>query len=162
MKKNSKTIIYIELIVNKLHENIDNTLLILYNQYKNRIDIVKEYGKIPEIECYPGQINQVIMNILNNAIQAIEDKGKVKIVTRLIDEKKLAIEVSDNGIGIPKNEIQQIFDPFFTTKDIGKGTGLGLSISYGIIKDHNGEILVESSEGKGSTFTIVLPIKQEY
>ena len=143
-----------------VHESIDNTLLILYNQFKNRIEINKEFGQIPEIECFPSQINQVIMNILNNAVQAIEDKGKIIIKTSLTNDHQVAIEIMDTGKGIPHEQFNHIFDPFFTTKDVGKGTGLGLSISYGIVKDHNGEIIVESELGKGTSFKIVLPVKQ--
>jgi len=143
-----------------IHENIDNTLLILYNQFKNRIEIVKEFEQIPEIECFPSQINQVIMNILNNAIQAIENKGKITISTRNAENEFVSIEVKDTGKGITKDKLKNIFDPFFTTKDVGKGTGLGLSISYGIVKDHKGEIIVRSELGKGSDFKILLPVKQ--
>jgi len=144
-----------------VHESIDNTLLILYNQFKNRIEIEKDFGKIPQIECFPGQINQVVMNILNNAIQSIEDKGKITITTGLVAAKKVSIEIKDTGKGIPKEKLQNIFDPFFTTKPVGKGTGLGLSISYGIIKDHNGDITVNSIERKYTAFKILLPIKQK-
>jgi two-component system NtrC family sensor kinase len=144
-----------------VNENIDNTLLILYNQYKNRIEIIKEYEKLPLIVCYPGQINQVIMNILTNAIQAIKEKGFITINTKMIDNENVAISIKDTGTGIAKNNLKHIFDPFFTTKDIGKGTGLGLSISYNIIKEHKGTITVNSEEGKGSCFTVIIPIKQE-
>jgi len=143
-----------------LRENIDNTLLILYNQYKNRIEIIKKYGKIPLIECYPGQINQVVMNVLTNAIHSIKDNGTITISTCQSNKNEIEVSIKDTGVGIPIQFINQIFDPFFTTKEVGKGTGIGLSISYNIIKDHKGEITVKSEEGKGSCFTIVLPAKQ--
>ena len=143
-----------------IHDSIENTLLILYNQYKNRIEILKEFGILPLVECYPSQINQVIMNVLNNAIQAIENKGKIEIRTAKLDNANVLIEIKDSGEGIPKDKLKYIFDPFYTTKQVGQGTGLGLSISYGIIKDHNGEIIVESELGQGANFKIILPILQ--
>ncbi len=142
-----------------LHENIDNTLLILHHQYKERIKIVKEYDEIPNIVCYPGRINQVLMNILTNAIHAIENEGIIKISTSLLRDDKVKINIEDTGMGIPPENLKQIFLPFFTTKKVGAGTGLGLSISYNIIKEHKGEILVDSKEGEGSCFRIILPIK---
>lgn len=148
-----------ELAHYNVNENIDNTLIILYNQYKNRIQILKEYNKIPEIICYAGQINQVLMNILINAIQAIKDEGEILITTDTIKDEKVLIEIKDNGQGIPEEKLKRIFDPFFTTKKVGEGTGLGLSISYGIIKEHGGEIEVESILGNGTIFKIILPIK---
>ena len=142
-----------------LHENIDITLLILNNQLKDRIEIVKNYDKIPRIVCYPGQINQVLMNILSNAIQAIEGKGKIIIATSG-DNDMIRISIKDTGKGISENFKDQVFDPFFTTKKVGQGTGLGLSISYNIVKEHNGGIFMESNEGEGSTFIIELPVRQ--
>lgn len=145
----------------RLSEIIDSNLVLLRNQYKDRIDIKKSYDKnLPYIQCYPGQLSQVIMNILNNAIQAIESKGTISIKTRLSGEIA-EILISDTGKGIPKDKLDNIFDPFYTTKEVGKGTGLGLSISYGIIQDHNGKIHVESELGKGSSFRISLPVRQK-
>lgn len=141
-----------------IHENLENTLLILYNQYKNNIQLTKNYGQIPTIKCYPGQINQVLMNLLINAIQAIEKKGKITITTGIETTENVFVEINDTGKGIPKNKISSIFDPFFTTKKVGEGTGLGLSISYNIIKKHYGNITVKSDPGKGSTFKIILPV----
>ncbi len=143
-----------------LHVSIENSLLILYNKFKNRIKILREFGEIPKVECFPSQINQVIMNVLSNAIQAINHKGEITIKTSLEKNSRVIIVIADTGSGIPKEQLKQIFDPFFTTKDVGKGTGLGLSISYGIIKDHNGEIVVDSEPGKGTSFKINLPVKQ--
>ncbi len=142
-------------------ENIDNTLLILYNQYKNHIKVKKNYNDVPSITCYPGQINQVIMNILTNAIHAIKEKGAITISTENVDEQSIAIIIEDDGEGISNEELSHIFDPFYTTKAVGKGTGLGLSISYNIIKEHKGEIQVKSTKEKGSCFKIVLPITQQ-
>lgn len=149
-----------EVSVYNVHENLDNTLLILFNQYKNRIEITKEYHKIPNINCYPGQINQVFMNVLMNAIQSIEDEGTILIKTLSLNEQQIAIEIHDSGSGISPENLKNIFDPFFTTKKVGKGTGLGLSISYNIIKKHHGEISVKSKLGQGTCFTITLPITQ--
>jgi two-component system, NtrC family, sensor kinase len=143
-----------------LNEGIQSTLTLLHSTYKDRIDIVKDLGNIPEVECFPGQINQVFMNILSNAIQAITDKGQIFISTATMPENKVCITIKDTGGGIPEKIQSKIFDPFFTTKDVGKGTGLGLSISYGIIQKHNGTIEVLSEPEVGSTFIITLPINQ--
>lgn len=143
-----------------LHEGLDSTLLLLNNELKNRIDIVKEYGDIPKIECHPGQINQVFMNILINAIQAIDGDGKIWISTRKLNDQ-VEIIIKDNGKGIPEKIKSKIFDPFFTTKPVGKGTGLGLNICYNIIKNHNGKITVESKENEGTFFKIILPVKKQ-
>ncbi|NJO93046.1 MAG: GHKL domain-containing protein [Chloroflexia bacterium] len=144
-----------------VNENIDNTLLILYHQYKNRIEIIKEYEQLPLVVCYPGQINQVIMNILTNAIQAIHEKGFITITTKAIANDSVSVSIEDTGTGINEKDINHIFDPFYTTKEVGKGTGLGLSISYSIIKEHKGTIKVKSKVGKGSCFTVIIPIKRE-
>jgi len=143
-----------------LIESIDSTLVILRNKYKNRIEIIKNYASdIPKIECYPGKLNQVFMNLLANAIQAIEDEGKIYITTQLHQEHHVRISIRDTGKGIPEQVKNRIFEPFFTTKEVGEGTGLGLSISHGIIEKHKGKISVESEEGEGTEFTIILPLK---
>jgi signal transduction histidine kinase len=142
-----------------IHEGLDSTLIILRNKYKNRIEIKKLYGDIPEIECYPGQLNQVFMNILANAIDAIDDKGAITISTSK-SNGSIRISIKDTGKGIPENIRSKIFEPFFTTKEVGQGTGLGLSICHGIIERHSGSSEVRSVVGKGSEFVIVLPIKQ--
>jgi signal transduction histidine kinase len=142
-----------------IHEGLDSTLILLRNKYKNRIEIIKEYADLPPIECYPGQLNQVFMNILSNAIDAIEDKGNITITTSSANGF-IRISIKDSGKGIPEPLRAKIFDPFFTIKEVGKGTGLGLSISHGIIEKHKGSIRVKSVIGKGSEFIISLPAKQ--
>jgi signal transduction histidine kinase len=145
-----------------LHEGIDSTLSLLQYKYKDKINVIKEYGDIPDIDCDPGKINQVFMNIISNAIDAFPDHGKndeIRIKTKKVEDT-IQISIEDNGLGISHENVKKIFDPFFTTKDVGKGTGLGLSISSSIISDHHGTIDVKSEPGKGSIFTITLPITQ--
>ena len=139
-----------------IHEGIDSSLLLLHNQIKNRIKIRKDYSEFEDIECYPGKLNQVIMNILTNSIQAIEDQGEIFIQT-ISSDIGIKIIIKDDGRGMSSEVKKHIFEPFFTTKDVGKGTGLGLSISYGIIEQHNGNIDVISEPGKGTEFIISLP-----
>jgi signal transduction histidine kinase len=143
-----------------LHSSIEMSLNLLRNQYKNRIEIHKEYGDIPTIKGYSGKLNQVFMNLLSNAFHAVRDSGDVWIRTRFKDGM-VEIEIEDNGVGIPKEHLTRIFEPFFTTKPVGQGTGLGLSISYGIIEQHHGKIQVTSALQKGSAFTVQLPVSQE-
>ncbi|MBI5010879.1 MAG: GHKL domain-containing protein [Bacteroidia bacterium] len=143
-----------------IHEGIDSTLILLRNKYKNRIEIIKNYGVLPQVECYPGQLNQVFMNILSNAIDAIDDIGNIMIST-YNNDKNIRISIKDSGHGIPESLKDKIFDPFFTTKGVGKGTGLGLSISQGIIEKHNGTIEVQSKSGEGTEFIITIPVNQE-
>jgi len=145
-----------------LHEGLDATLVLLRTKTKNAIEIIKEYDPyLPIINCNPGQLNQVFMNILTNAIEAIEMKpggGANEIRIKTINHTdKIEIRIKDSGTGIPKEIKEKIFDPFFTTKEVGKGTGLGLSISFGIIKKHNGQIAVQSEDGKGTEFIITIP-----
>lgn len=141
-----------------LEEGIDNTLVILNNQLKNRIEVIKEYGKIPEIICFPGQLNQVFMNIIHNGAQAIKEKGTIKVKTEKTDGH-VKVSISDNGSGMAEEVRSHIFEPFFTTKPVGKGTGLGLSIAFGIIEKHKGTIEVKSEIGKGTEFIITLPLQ---
>jgi signal transduction histidine kinase len=141
-----------------IHDSIDSTLTLLKNKTKNRIEIIKQYGNLPNIDCLQSKLNQVFMNILSNSIHAIKDKGEITIKTGF-SKKMISISIKDSGIGIPKEIANKIFEPFFTTKDIGKGTGLGLSITYGIIQKHNGNIKCNSSK-KGTEFIITLPINQ--
>lgn len=143
-----------------LHASLEISLNLLRNQYKNRIEIHKEYGDIPRIQGYPGKLNQVFMNLLSNAFQAVKDKGDVWLRTRT-GSGMVEVEISDNGSGIAQENIKRIFEPFYTTKPVGQGTGLGLSISYGIVEQHRGKIQVVSALEKGSTFTVLLPIFQE-
>ncbi|UII34581.1 ATP-binding protein [Fulvivirga ulvae] len=140
-----------------INEGIEATLVILKSGLENRIEVVRDFGDLPEIECYPGQINQVFMNILSNAIQAIDGPGMIRISTST-EDNHVVVKIEDSGKGISQEHLNKIFDPFFTTKDVGQGTGLGLSISYGIIARHHGKILVKSHYGEGTTFTIRLPV----
>ncbi|MHC5726253.1 MAG: GAF domain-containing sensor histidine kinase, partial [Nostoc sp.] len=177
-----------------VHEGIDNTLMILQHRIKEKsnfleIEVIKEYGKLPEVICYPGQLNQVFMNILSNAIDALEDSfvisdpslvndkeqitkdidvseashrvGQIHIFTELTDSNTAIIRIADNGSGMTKAVQQKIFDPFFTTKSVGSGTGLGLSISYQIIVDkHKGSLTCDSTLGKGTELVIEIPMQQ--
>jgi len=138
-----------------LNKGIESTLNIVWNELKYKAKVIKHLGKIPLVKCYPQRINQVFMNILVNAAQAIEDKGEIRITTRA-DNGHVDIKISDTGKGIPPEALPKIFDPFFTTKEVGKGTGLGLSMAYNIIQKHKGTIEVQSEVGKGTTFIIRL------
>ncbi len=156
-----------------IHQGIDTTLMILSHRLKPnkvfpKIEVVKEYGDLPEVECYPGQLNQVFMNLLSNAIDAIEEEIKVskssipqiRINTALTNNDSIKISIKDNGNGMSKEVRRKLFDAFFTTKSEGKGTGLGLSISYQIITEiHGGSLECFSSEGEGTEFVIHIPIK---
>jgi signal transduction histidine kinase len=145
-----------------LHAGIDSTLNIVANEVKYKADVIKEYGDIPDIECQPSHINQVIMNIVVNGAQAMRADQRGVITIRTGSEgSKVWIEIGDTGSGMPKEVMSRIFDPFFTTKPIGTGTGLGLSLSYGIIQKHNGQIEVSSEVGRGTTFRITLPVAHE-
>ena len=146
-----------------VHESIDDMILLIQRRFSMRdIILVKEYASdIPRIEAVPDQFKQVILNVLQNAEEAItEDGGSVTIATSS-EQGKIRIDIQDTGTGISNRVMKNIFDPFFTTKPSVKGTGLGLSVTYGIIKKHQGEILVDSLPGYGTTFTIFLPVKQE-
>lgn len=141
-----------------INKNIESTLLMLQHQLKNRVEVIKDFGNMPEIMCYPGKLNQALLNILSNASQAIEGRGKIFIKT-LYDGEIVTISIKDTGKGMTEAVKQHIFEPFFTTKEIGEGTGLGLSITYGIIEAHDGNIEVYSEPGKGSEFVITLPAR---
>ncbi|MCC5637523.1 AAA family ATPase [Nostoc sp. CHAB 5844] len=166
-----------------IHEGIDNTLMILQHRLKEKsdspeIEVIKEYAQIPEVSCYAGQLNQVFMNILSNAIDALDEstvnsqqstvnnfelftRPQIRICTELVDSNTLQIRIADNGSGITKAVRQKIFDPFFTTKAVGSGTGLGLSISYQVVVDkHKGQLTCDSTPGIGTEFVIEIPIKQ--
>ena len=149
-----------KIITADIHKVIDMALNLLRNRYKRRIKIIRDYCENGEVEVMLGKIEEVFLNILSNSIEAIPDKGEIKITTQR-DKKNLIVEISDNGIGMSDDIKEKIFDPFFTTKDVGEGTGLGLSISYKIIKSHGGEIEVESNSGKGTTFKVILPLKRD-
>ena len=141
------------------HE-IDTTLNILHNKIKNKAEVHKEYMEnVPRIEAFGGQLNQVFMNIIDNAVGAIKDHGDIWIrINTDKEHKNLIIEIEDNGIGMDEETTRKVFNPFFTTKPVGQGTGLGLSITYKIIKNHQGDINVESRQGMGTKFIITLPI----
>ena len=143
-----------------VQEGLDSTLLIAHNLLKNKVKIEKEFEKIPNITCSPSQINQVFLNLISNAAQAIPEgrQGVLTLRTFAKDENFVCIEIQDNGSGIPAKVLPKIFDPFFTTKAIGKGTGMGLSISYKIITEHGGSISVDTEEDIGTVFSIELPI----
>jgi two-component system NtrC family sensor kinase len=141
-----------------VNEGVQATLLIARAQLRN-VDIVKRLGDIPSITCSPSQVNQVLLNLVANAAQALDKpNGRITVSTRALDAGAIAIEVEDSGRGIAPEVLPKIFDPFFTTKEVGKGTGLGLSIAYKIVEQHGGRIDVRSEPGVGSTFTVTLPI----
>ncbi|MCK5327065.1 MAG: response regulator, partial [Candidatus Latescibacteria bacterium] len=143
-----------------IHKGIENTLTLLITRYKERVAVHREYGDIPKVVGCAGPLNQVFMNLLANAGDAIElgKKGNVWIRTRMDGTDHVLISIRDDGKGIPKEDLDKIFDPFFTTKKVGEGTGLGLSITYGLVEKHGGRIWTESEEGKGSTFFVRLPV----
>jgi len=143
-----------------LHRGLDSTLNIVSNEIKYKAEVVKEYSKLPEVECLASQINQVFMNLLVNAAHAIEDRGVITIRSGH-ENSKVWVSISDTGKGIEPEHLKKLFDPFFTTKPVGTGTGLGLSLSYGIIQKHGGQIEVDSALDKGTTFTVYLPVKQD-
>lgn len=140
-----------------LHKCLDSTLNVVANELKYKAEVVKEYGDIPEVECIPNQLNQVFMNLLVNAAQAIAEHGQITLSTRR-EVEGVEVSVSDTGAGIPPEILNRVFDPFFTTKPVGSGTGLGLSITYSIIAKHGGRVGVQSTVGSGTTFRIWLPI----
>ena len=140
-----------------IHEGIEDTLTLIRHEIKHNITVKKNYGKIPSIACYPGKLNQVFLNILVNAKQAIENTGEIEINT-FTKQKKVYIEIKDNGKGITQKNLKKVFDPGFTTKGVGVGTGLGLSICYQIIQDHRGDLKAKSTQGEGTTFTIIIPM----
>ncbi|MFY7806256.1 MAG: ATP-binding protein [Limnoraphis robusta] len=146
-----------------LHEGLESTLLLLNHRLTSQVEVVRKYGNIPDVACHPAQINQVFMNILSNAIDALLEREdqlhkKILIVTESQYDQVL-IRISDNGGGIPPEILGKLFNPFFTTKPVGKGTGLGLAISYKIIEKHQGKIQVHSSAGEGTEFVITLPLQ---
>jgi len=148
-----------------IHKNLEVTLVIINNQLKHRIEVVKNYAcDLPKIECFPGKINQVFMNLLINAIQAIPDKGTITIGTTQAQKAGkvyVKISIQDTGEGMDAETQKHIFEPFFTTKEVGEGTGLGLSIIHGIVEEHHGDISVESVLEEGTIFTVWLPVKHQ-
>jgi signal transduction histidine kinase len=161
-----------------IHDGIDSTLMILQHRLKAKhdcpeIQVIKEYGQLPLVECYAGQLNQVFMNILSNALDALEERdgrrsieeirehpSHVRICTEILNSERVMIRISDNGPGIPETVGNRLFDPFFTTKPVGKGTGMGLSISYQIVTErHRGALYCNSVLGSGAEFAIEIPLK---
>jgi signal transduction histidine kinase len=140
----------------QLSDLIEATLVVLGSELSKGVEVRRDYASLPEVPCYPGQLNQVFMNVLANAIQAMDHRGTLDIATSDADTH-IEISIRDSGPGIPPAVLSRIFDPFYTTKEVGKGTGLGLSISYGIIEKHRGRIWAESKEGEGACFRIALP-----
>jgi two-component system, NtrC family, sensor kinase len=145
-----------------LHKGLDSTLNIVSNEIKYVAEVTRRYGDIPVVECLVSQLNQVFMNMLVNAAHACgQVRGQIVIVTGRADDGHVFVEISDTGCGVSPENLTRIFDPFFTTKPVGKGTGLGLSLSYGIVRKHGGHIGVTSTVGVGTTFRIVLPVRQK-
>ena len=146
-----------------IHESIDDMILLTQKRFSMRdIRLIKDYAAdMPNIEVVPDQIKQVFLNILQNAEEAIPEGGGEITISTSAKNGNAQIQIKDTGAGIPTQVMKNIFDPFFTTKPSVKGTGLGLSVTYGIIKKHKGEILVDSLPGRGTTFTILLPVKRE-
>ena len=140
---------------------LESTINIIWNELKYKVKLKKEYGDIPQIVCNVSQLNQVFMNLLINSAQAIDNKGEITVKT-WFDNGIILVSISDTGKGIAADMINRIFDPFFTTKKVGEGTGLGLSIVYDIVKKHKGEIEVESEVGKGTIFTVKIPVEDKY
>ncbi|CBN56973.1 sensor histidine kinase [Kamptonema sp. PCC 6506] len=151
-----------EMKITDIREGIDSTLVILNYRLKHGIKIIKEYGELPPLNCYPAQLNQVFMNIISNGIDALEELGNsaptIWINAEVFESNCVKVKIRDNGPGMPPEIQENIFDPFFTTKSIGKGTGLGLAISHQIITKHQGTIEVDSQPGEGTEFVITLPI----
>jgi len=143
-----------------LQQGIDSTLNIVASELKYKADVIKHYAPLPEIECLASQLNQVVMNLVINAAQAMGPERGTITISNGVEGEHVWLEVTDNGCGIAPDTVQKIFDPFFTTKPVGEGTGLGLSLSYGIVKKHRGDISVSSELGKGTKFRVVLPIRQ--
>ena len=141
-----------------INKGLESTLNVVYNELKYKATVTREFGDIPMVEGFPQKLNQVFMNILVNAAQAITEKGEIRIETKKEGDNVL-VAISDTGCGIREEDLPRIFDPFFTTKEIGKGTGLGMNIAYNIIEEHRGKISVQSTVGKGTTFFVSLPGK---
>jgi len=148
-----------------LNEGLDSTLIISNNLIGNNIQVVKEFGNLPLVECYPGKLNQVFMNMISNAVHAINKQhpngGGILKISTSHNDKSVFVKIEDNGTGMDENTKKKIYEPFFTTKDVGEGTGLGMSISYNTIKKHNGQIYINSTLGVGTEFILDIPIVHE-
>ncbi|HET8760384.1 MAG TPA: ATP-binding protein, partial [Nitrospiria bacterium] len=142
-----------------LNEGLESTINIVWNELKYKATLHRDYGDLPKVWCYPHQLNQVFMNLLVNAAQAIPERGEIWVKT-WADTDTVYVDVRDTGAGIPTEHLSKIFDPFFTTKPVGQGTGLGLSIVYGIVERHGGAVRVESRVGDGTTFHLSFPIER--
>jgi len=140
-----------------IHQGIESTLSVFWSQIKHRCELRKEYGELPAVTCVLSKLNQVFLNLLQNAAQSIEGQGVITIRTGCQGDE-VWVEVADNGQGIVPTDLPHIFDPFFTTKPVGKGAGLGLAVSYGIVQQHHGRIEVKSEPGRGATFRVWLPV----
>lgn len=152
-----------------LEEGLDSTLILLNSRIRNRVEIEKNYGGIPRVYCNGGKINQVFMNLMSNALDAIDERkqqeadlqAKMTISTHILNDQVVEIRIGDNGIGMDEEVKQRIFEPFYTTKDVGKGTGLGLSIVYKILQNHKAKLQLESEPKKGSIFRLHIPIRYQ-
>ncbi|MCP4658378.1 MAG: tetratricopeptide repeat protein [bacterium] len=142
-----------------LHESLDATLSLLAHRTRERIRVVRSYGEIPAVECYAGELNQALMSVLTNAVEAIVGEGTITVTTAPAPEDRVRITIRDSGGGMSDEVRQKMFDPFFTTKPVGQGKGLGLSISHGIVERHGGTIEVTSAPGRGTDFTVILPVR---
>jgi signal transduction histidine kinase len=143
-----------------LHKGLDSTLNIVNNEIKYKADVVKHYGTLPEVECLASELNQVFMNLLVNAAQAVNKPRGTLVIRTGSSQDEVWIEIEDDGCGIAPDNLRRIFDPFYTTKPVGKGTGLGLSLAYGIVHKHSGQLTVRSELGQGSVFRVTLPIRR--
>ncbi len=142
-----------------LNDCLDSTINLAGNEIGQKVQVIRQYGRIPDIECLPSEINQVLLNLLLNAVQAVDTRGTITVRSGG-EDGKVWVEVADTGCGIPPENLKHIYDPFFTTKPVGTGTGLGLSITYGIVRKHGGRIDVQSEPAKGTTFRVALPIRR--
>ncbi len=140
-----------------LHQGIEDTLILVHHELKHTAKVVRNFGSLPPVACYPGRLNQVFLNLLMNARQALSGSGTITITT-WVEDDYARVKIADDGVGIPAANLKRIFDPGFTTKGVAVGTGLGLSICYSIVQEHRGEITVESQEGHGAAFTVHIPL----
>jgi signal transduction histidine kinase len=146
-----------------LNEGLESTMVIINNLLNNKINVIKQYDDLPAVECYPGKLNQVFLNIISNAVYAVQKKfgentgGEIAIITNH-DDENVFIKIKDNGTGMDAQTQKKVFEPFFTTKDVGEGTGLGMSIAYNTVKKHNGQIIINSKLNEGTEFTLQIPI----
>ena len=140
-----------------IHVCLESSISVIWNEIKYKAQLIRQFGELPMIHCFPQQLSQVFINLLVNASQAIEKDGEITVTTGCVDDT-IVISIADNGCGIAEEHLTKIFDPFFTTKEVGEGTGLGMSIVYEIIKNHHGTIDIDSQVGRGTIFTITLPL----